>query len=521
VRDGDASPTDVPESRVVGGKRTRLSPVWIVPIAAALVGVWVAAAKILSEGPTITITFDTAEGLEAGKTKVHYNGVEIGTVQDIRLSDDHRRVVTTVEMAPKTEDFLVEDSKFWVVRPRISGANITGLGTLISGAYIGMEIGTSGKRQREFDALATPPVVAASVPGRSFVMKTHDLGSLDVGTPLYFRRFEVGEVTAYELDADGRGLSVKAFVKAPYDRYVTADTRFWHASGIDVSLSAAGLDVHTQSVLSILVGGVAFDNPATGAVAPAAAGDAVFTLYANREQAFRPARGEAQVYAIVLQQSVRGLALGAPVEFRGVPVGEVADMRHVLDVQRDEFSVIATLHVYAGMFGVETLDLSTPAGIAAHRKRVDALVAHGLRAQIQSGSLLTGALFVALDFFPDATPVTLDWSKTPVEIPVVPGGLAGMEAQVASILRKIDKMPLDQIGGDLAKALVGLEQTLASGRRTLDTADGLIGVDSALRVDLANTLQEVSRAARSIRVLGDYLERHPESLLRGKSGEPQ
>jgi len=300
-------------------------------VAAALVGVWVAAARILSEGPTITIVFRSAEGLEAGKTKVHYNGVELGTIEKIRLADDHEHVVTTVAMAPKTEGYLVDDTRFWVVRARISGANITGLGTLLSGAYIGMEIGTSHERRREFEALPTPPVVASNVPGRTFVLKTHDLGSLDYGTPLYFRRFEVGEITAYDLDPDGRAVTLKAFVKAPYDRYVTSDTRFWQASGIDVSLSAAGLDVQTQSFMSILVGGVAFDNPPAGVVAAAAEPDAEFTLFENRASAFRPARGAPQAYAIALRQSVRGLTLGAPVEFLGIPVGEVADMRHILD----------------------------------------------------------------------------------------------------------------------------------------------------------------------------------------------
>jgi paraquat-inducible protein B len=512
---------DAPEARTVAKRRTKLSPVWIVPIAAALVGVWVAAARILSQGPTIEITFHTAEGLEAGKTKVHYNGVEVGTVETIRLTDDHQRVITSVAMEPTTEDFLVEDTRFWVVRPRISGATISGLGTLISGAYIGMEIGSSKKRKRDFDALPTPPIVAANVPGRTFVLKTPDMGSLDHGTPIYFRHLQVGEVTTYELDPDGRSLTVKAFVQAPYDRYVTSETRFWHASGIDVSLTAAGLDVHTQSVLSILVGGVAFENPATGTLAPAADANTVYTLFQDREHAFRPARGEPQIYAVLLRQSVRGLTLGAPVEFRGIPVGEVTDLRSQFDPKASDFSVLVSLNIYPTMFGVETIDVSSSDGLAAHRQRVDGLVAHGLRAQLRSGSLLTGALYIAFDFFPDATPVTLDWTRTPVQLPLVPGDLEAVEATLVKIVNKLDKLPLEKIGNDVAKALVTLDQTLASGRQTLETANGAIGPDSALRVDLANTLQEVSRAARAVRTLGDYLERHPESLLRGKSGEPK
>src|SRR6185295_12004507 len=167
--DSDAPLPDVPESRALSKKRTRLSLVWLIPIVAAVIGAWVAVTRILAEGPTITIVFQTAEGLEAGKTKIHYNGVDVGTLTAIRLSDDHQHVLTTAQMAPKTEGFLVDDTKFWVVSPRISGANVTGLGTLISGAYIGMEIGHSKEKKRDFVALNTQPVVTGDTPGRLFL----------------------------------------------------------------------------------------------------------------------------------------------------------------------------------------------------------------------------------------------------------------------------------------------------------------------------------------------------------------
>ena len=241
---------------------TRLSLVWIIPIVAALVGVWVAVTRILSEGPKITIVFQSAEGLEAGKTKIHYNGVDIGTVTTIRLSDDHQRVITTAQMAPKTEDFLVEDTQFWVVRPRISGANVTGSGHAhLRSLHRPGDRQCRRSRKRDFVALETPPVITGDVPGRFFVLKTPDLGSLDTGTPMFFRRLQVGQVASYALDKDGKSLTVKVFVRAPYDQYVTPNTRFWQASGIDVSLSASGLNVQTQSVLSILIGGIAFETP--------------------------------------------------------------------------------------------------------------------------------------------------------------------------------------------------------------------------------------------------------------------
>ncbi len=529
---GPVSP--VPESKAVAKRQTRLSLVWVIPIVAALVGVWVAVTRVLSEGPKITIVFRSAEGLEAGKTKIRYAGVDIGTVTTIRLSDDHLSVITTVQMAPKTEEFLVEDTKFWVVRARISGASVTGLGTLISGDYIGMEIGASKENKHDFVALETPPVVTYEVAGRFFLLKTPDLGSLDVGTPIYFRRLQVGEVASYEFDKDGRFLTVKVFVRAPYDQYVNSDTRFWQASGIDVSLSASGLTVQTQSLLSILIGGIAFETAATGQVQPAAEQNTTFTLYANRAQAFEPPPRNPQTYELIFTQSVRGLLPGAPVEFRGIKIGQVTDIRAQVDARTLAFSAPVTIQLDPQRLGVKVLDLKAGAALATiRRKLIDSLVSHGVRAQLQTGNLLTGSAFVALDFFPGAPPATVDWSQTPVRLPTTPGELQAVEASVTNILKKVDKMPLKAIGDDLQKALFEFAQTLVTARGTLVSARGtlvsatgtlgnannLMQPNSAQLQELDNTLQEVSRAARSIRVLADYLERHPEALIRGKKGD--
>ncbi len=518
---------EVPESRVRSKKRTRLSLVWIIPIVAAIIGAWVAVARILAEGPKITIVFKSAEGLEAGKTKIEYNGVEIGEVTAIRLSDDHQNVIATAQMAPKTDSFLVDDTHFWVVRPRISGANVSGLGTLISGAYIGMEIGTSRRAERDFVALQTPPVVAADVPGRYFILKTPNLGSLDDGTPVFFRRLQVGQVTSYDLDKDGRSLNVKVFVKAPYDQYVTPDTRFWHASGVDMELSARGLSVHTESVLSILVGGVAFETAVSDPILPPAEANTVFTLFSNRDEAFKPAARDPQTFVLVFKQSVRGLKPGAPVEFRGIEIGEVESISAQIDANTFEFSAPVTIHLDAQRLGVKVQELAPGADFAAlRRKLIDSLVAHGVRAQLQTGNLLTGALFVSFDFFPDAPPATVDWSQKPVLLPTAPGKLEALEASVTGIIKKLDQVPYKAIGDDVQKALVELDLTLVSargaldsGRGTLDNANKMIEPNSALAADLGNTLQEVTRAARSVRVLADYLERHPEALIRGKTGE--
>ena len=525
--DRDPPRSTVPESRNVPKKRTRLSLVWFIPILAAVVGAWVAVTRVLSEGPKITITMKTAEGLEAGKTKIHYNGVDIGTVQTIVLSEDHQHVILSVEMAPKTEEFLVEDTKFWVVRPRISGANISGLGTLISGAYLGMEIGSSKEERREFVGLEIPPVITGETPGRFFILKTKDLGSLDTGTPIYFRRLQVGQVASYALDKDGKDLTVKVFVQAPYDQYVNPDTRFWHASGIDVSLSASGLTVQTQSVLSILIGGIAFETAPNVMIQPPADENAIFTLYSNRTEAFNPPPVNPQTYQLVFKDSVRGLTAGAPVEFRGIPIGEVSDISAQIDLKTFQFSVPVTIKLDPRRLGVKVLDLGPGVDLETmRRKLIDAMIAHGVRAELRTGNLLTGAAYVSLDFFPGAPPATIDWSQNPVQLPTVGGQLEATEATVENIIEKLDKVPFQEIGVNLQKAIAQLNETLlaaqgtlTSAHTTMNNANLLTEPNSAQVQQIGTTLQEVSRAARSVRVLADYLERHPDALIKGKRGE--
>jgi paraquat-inducible protein B len=390
-----------------------------------------------------------------------------------------------------------------------------------------VEIGSSQEDQRDFVALETPPVITGETPGRFFILKTPDLGSLDTGTPIYFRRLQVGQVASYSLDKDGKNLTVKAFVQAPYDQYVNPNTRFWHASGIDVSLSASGLTVQTQSVLSILIGGIAFETAPAVLVLPPSEENAVFTLYSNRAEAFNPPPRNPQTYVLVFKDSVRGLSPGAPVEFRGIPIGEVIDVRAQIDLKTFEFSVPVTIHLDPTRLGVKILDSSPGIDLETmRRKLIDTLVTHGIRAQLKSGSLLTGAVYVSFDFVPGAPRATVDWSQKPVELPTTPGQLEATEATVENIIEKLDKVPFQEISQDLQKAIVQLNMTLVSAQGALTSARGTLNNTSALTEpnssqvqQIGSTLQEVSRAARSLRVLADYLERHPDALLRGKPGE--
>jgi paraquat-inducible protein B len=534
--DDHTQSSQVPEARPLSRKRTRISLVWVIPIVAALVGVWVAVTRIEGEGPIITIVFSSAEGLEAGKTKIEYKGVEVGTIDSIQLAPDHQRVIATAQMAPKTEDFLLDDTKFWVVRPRISGANVTGLGTLISGAYIGMEIGTSIREKRDFVALENPPVVTGGAPGRFFVLETANLGSLDYGTPVFFRRFQVGEVASYKLDKNGRRFTLKIFVRAPYDQYVSQNTRFWQASGIDMQLSASGLSVQTQSLLSILIGGIAFETPSNGSVLPTADENSVFPLYLSRAQAYEPPPRNPETFELIFNQSVRGLEPGAPVELRGIKVGQVVEIRSQIDANTLKFSAPVIIELDAQRLGVKLLGTPQGADLAPLRRRIiDSLVAHGVRAQLQTGNLLTGAAYVAFDFFPSAAPALVDWSQNPPELPTTPGQLQAVEEGLGDIVTKLSKLPLQQIGTNLQRSLAQLDLTLMSARTTLDSmnttlndasstltnANDLVGPRSEQIQNIDEALQELRRAARSVRVLTDYLEQHPEALIRGKRGGPQ
>jgi paraquat-inducible protein B len=515
----------VPEAKVVARKRSRFSFVWIIPLVAALAGVWIAVTTIRNQGPVITLVFQSAEALEANKTVIRYNGVEVGEISSIRLSDDYQSVIATAKMSPKTEEFLKKDTKFWIVKPQISGANVSGLSTLISGAYIGMEIGKAPESERHFVALDDPPLEVEGITGRFFTLKTPELGSLNKGTPIYFRRLQAGQVASYALDPSGKFLNVKIFVQAPYDQYVTPDTKFWQASGVNLSLTANGLQVHTESLLSILVGGIAFDTPAPDASEQPAEANTVFTLHKDRQEAFRLAAKNPFNLTLIFTESLRGLTVGAPVELEGIPIGEVTRINAKFDSKTYQFSAPVTIELDPARYGVDVFNAPASAStgdIAAHQRRgLESLVAHGLRAQLKTGSLISGSQYVALDFFPDAKPVTLDWSQDPVQLPTVSGQMEMLEASASSIIKKIDQMPFQELGENLNKTIAGVQGTLTNTDQLLQNANRLVAPDSVLDAQLNVMLQQAGGAANAFRVLADYLERHPEALIRGKTGDPK
>jgi paraquat-inducible protein B len=543
---------NLPQATVVPKKRTRISVIWIIPLFAAVVAIGIAIHRILSEGPTITITFKSAEGVEAGKTFIKYKDVNIGQVTAVELSDDYTKVTVTAQIAKHAEGLIVEDAKFWVVEPRVTLSGVSGLGTLLSGNYIGFEVGTSNKQQRSFIGLETPPVIAGDQPGRQFMLQADTLGSLGIGSPIYYRRLQAGQVIAYGLAEDGQTMEIKIFISAPYDQYVNPGTRFWNASGLDVSVGAGGVEVRTQSLVALLAGGLAFETPPFAPNAEPAAANTVFTLYTDQATAMKQPEAIAKRYVLYFNESLRGLSVGAPVTLLGLQGGTVTavgldldpatfNIRGRVEVVFFPERIIAHLDQKQAAVG-ETIARSEQQRHAFVQQMVEK---RGLRAQLQSGSLLTGQLYVALDYHPNAPKAAIDWSQDPTELPVVPSTLPNIEEKLTSIMAKLDKLPLEAIGDDLRNVLVTLNQTLKDAekvvnrfdgvgpeikmtleelRRTITSADGvlkntnttLVGTDAPVQQELRDALQEIARAARALRVLSDYLERHPESLLRGK-----
>ncbi len=565
------------EVRTRGG----ISIVWLVPIVAAATAGWLIFTTLAEKGPTITIRFDTAEGLEAGKTKVKYKDVEVGLVEEVRLSDDLSNIIVRAEMKKGVEAHLTDKTRFWVLRPRLTATGVSGLGTLVSGVYIEADLAPGGRRD-DFVGLEEPPLVRSGEAGREYVLSAASLGSISRGSPISFRGIAVGEVQGYELAADNRHVELNIFIKAPHDKIVRPGTRFWNASGIDATLDADGVRVAMESVQSLLIGGIAFETPPAAMISEPSPAGTRFELFEDYELQREERYRERTTFVSYFEGSVRGLSEGAPVEFRGIRVGTVTDVRLEFNPETQKLRIPV-------VFDIEPERVRDVSEVreGGPYKTVEALVARGLRAQLRQGNLITGQLLVTLDFHPDAEPAALRFGGPHPEMPAIPSKLDQIARSVNQVLSEIASLPLaelvadirsavrsvetsvdalatDEVSKDLRAAfqsmeslvespeirrlLVSLDDTMqkvhnlvarvdndagpliASLRETSDaarkaieqanltmhSARDLVGEDSMVRHNLVNMLSELTEAARSIRVLADYLEQHPEALVKGK-----
>jgi paraquat-inducible protein B len=538
---------NLPQATEESRKRLRVSVVWIIPILAAVIAIGIAIQRIMNEGPTITVVFKAAGGVEAGKTFVKYKDVTVGTVTAVELSKDYSRVVVKAQMQKYAADMMVEDTTFWVVEPRITLSGVSGLGTLLSGNYIGLQPGKSHKREHEFTGLDVAPGVTDQ-PGRQFVLKANSLGSVGVGSPVYHRSLSVGQVLGYDLAPDGKSIDMTVFVNSPYDKFVTPSARFWNASGVEVSVGADGVQVRTEALIAVLAGGVAFDTPEFLPPGQPAAANATFTLYPSKAIAMKQPELLERRFALYFDESVRGLSVGAPVTLLGLTVGQVTEVSLTFDPAKALFRPRVLITYYPERIlsrlttakGREEYGSMMEQGMERRTQFLRRIVEErGLRAALKTGNLLTGELYVAFDYYPHAPKPNIDWNADPLELPVASGGLASIQAKLDSILTKIDNMPLEAMGVGVKDLIATLDKTLKQANTLLGNIDtqlvpattktledlhraisngdqALFGKDSAGPQDLRDTLQEMAAAARSVRVLVDYLQRHPEALIRGK-----
>jgi paraquat-inducible protein B len=494
--------------------------VWAFPIVAAIIGIWLAYTTLAQKGPSISITFRTASGIEPGKTLIKHHDVVLGVVDKVAPSDDLSHVIVTAKMTKTAGPHLRKGTRFWVVQPRIGLTGLSGLETLVSGAYIEVDPGR-GAAERSFAGLLEPPVVRADVPGREFLLKTTQIGSIGPGSPVFFHGIKVGEATRYNFEGVGGDIIIHVFVREPYDKLVYDGTRFWNASGINLSAGANGFKVELESLQAVLAGGIAFETADSARVGAPSKEGTTFPLFTDHSAAAE-AGFTARARAVAeFEGSVRGIEVGSPVEFRGIKIGRVLDYRLVIDPAAKTAKVPVQLEIDIERIAV----IGHPLDRQEQMSLMDRLVELGLRAQLRSASLLTGQLVIALDFFPDAPPATIDRSGTVPKIPTIPTDLETVTRSVTQILDRLAALPLEDTVGDVRALLASLRGAGDSADATMKRVDSALaslnasyGRDSQVRSETVDLLRQLQETAKSVRLLANFLEQHPEALMRGKAG---
>ncbi|MCP4000067.1 MAG: MCE family protein [Gammaproteobacteria bacterium] len=502
--------TDIANAEKKTARESGFSPVWIIPIVALLIGLFLIFRLVTESGPTIVIHFAEGTGIEAGKTKVKFKDVEIGSVTNIDIRKDLLGVDVTVAMNRAAAEYMTEKTSFWVVRPRISGGGVSGLSTLLSGAYIGVDLVAKGERKKSFTGLKRPPVIQSTELGTMYKLHSEHLGRLNFGTPVFYKQIQVGSVVDYKLDDDGQ-IGLEVFITKPYDKYVNRATRFWNASGIDVLLSADGIEINTESLVTIIGGGIAFDTFGDMGqdASETVSGDHEFRLYSSETASRHKKYRERKRYVLYFDNPVRGLLEGAPVELRGYKIGEVVDISFEFDTDSDEFRIPVLIEIEP-----ERIKVVGSEPLIEGISNTETLVSKGLRAQLKIGNLVLGRLIVAFDFYPDAPAAKLDYSGGYLELPTMQNTISVITEDARVLiaeLRETGKTFNDILNStEFRSSLTNLSDTLVN-------IQGIsVQLDEETTPEVAKALAEVTEAARSFRILVDYLEQHPEAIIKGK-----
>jgi paraquat-inducible protein B len=537
------------EPRAVIRHRRRWSSVWVIPAVALVLAGWLVWKHYADKGPLAFVRFETADSIEAGKTEIRCRSVRVGFVESIELAPDLRSVTASLRIDPKSEHLLRRDSRFWVVRPRVSTSAISGLSTLITGAYIELEPGEAPGLSTHFEGLEEPPVTSSNVPGLRLTLVAEDAGSLTSGSPIYYRGFEVGRVERRTLDPENRRVRFDVFIDEEYSYLVRSGTCFWNTSGIDVTAGADGFKLSTPSFQAMVTGGASFWVPKGGSGGPPATDGAVFTLYPDQDAAERSIFTPDHRCLLFFDQSVRGLSPGAPVEFRGIRLGRVVEISFDHSPVGDS-RVPVLIEIDTRTLREALEDIEEDGQVLAESVR------RGLRAKLGTGSLLTGALYVDLDFVAGSAPAELGRLGDFDVIPTESSGLALLQDKLTAILAKLEALPLESTLAKFGNAADEITVTVKDVRGTLAEAEAMLaeakkllasentqsltaqldatlkevrnsvaslGPDGAVQGDLSRTLDELRSALRSFRTLSDSIEEKPNSLLFGRegSGDPK
>ncbi|MCB8890395.1 intermembrane transport protein PqiB [Vreelandella malpeensis] len=538
---GETPPNDENDlHRARPSRQTRLSPIWIVPIVAVIIGLWLVYDNYTSRGTLITLTTNNAEGIEAGSTLIRSRNVEIGIVQSVRLSDDLSHAVMTARIQPEAEAMLRQDSRFWVVKPRIGREGISGLGTVLSGAYIQLQPGRSNDPRREFELSDVPPVATAGQAGLQISLVSQLGNSLRVGDPVSYQGYTVGRVEDNRFEPESRTMHHQVFIEEPYAQLVTDSTRFWTSSGIDFRLDANGVRVNVESLEALLGGGVTFGVPEDLPMGKPVSNNTRFTLYADEDDAREGTFNRYLEYVLLVDDTVRGLARGAPVEFRGVRMGSVVAVPWNFTApqpnSRAQFAIPVLIRIEPQRMGIESEDID----IDEWQARFDRMFDLGLRASLKNGNLLTGALFVDLNFQRDLAGTYREEMFSERQVfPTVAGGFAQIQAQVTSLLDKLNALEVEPL-------LAGLDRNLQASERVLDevrevsaslntllsdpdtqalggnvnatleelrsTLEGLSPASPAYQ-DLTSAIERLDRLMRDLQPLTRTLNENPRALL--------
>ncbi len=511
------------------------SVVWLIPLAALLTGAWLIFQKIRNTGPEITLLMDSADGIEVNTTVIKVLSVDVGRVTRIRLRDDRKGVEVTARLNADAKDMMRKDTQFWVVKPRIDQSGISGLNTLVSGSYIAFTPGKAEEHKETFDVSDIPPISAIGQSGLRLHLAGKNSKMLGAGSPILYEGFIVGQVESAKFNPDSKEVNYTIFINSPNDKLVNHASQFWLDSGINVQTTGSGLKVDAPPVAAILSGAIAFRTPSSDSQQSAAAKtDETFALYNDRDQIDNIPGERALYYVAFFKNSIRGLNAGAPVQYKGITVGSVADVPFF--ARNDSLKLFQNGWIPVRI-RIEPRMLENNADQQSKEMWQDQLQTafnRGLSATLASNNLILGSKMIELSDDPSSSGKLQPFSSYN-NLPVIAshaGGLDDLQAQVGKLLGKFNRLPLDKTVGELNGSLKELKATLNSANQLLskpqtqqipselnktlaDLRQTLQGVSpqSPVYQDAQNTLKSIDKSLADVRPLLNTLKENPNSLI--------